>query len=368
MPNLKMRVPRDSGALFSSDSDPRERLRRSSSESFRSQPSIDARIAAWLDPLSPHTRRSYKTAAGAFASACVMDGPRAREQALEFLATCDRGQALVLLESFAQRLIESGRRPSSVATYVQSLRSWLDWLENSGFGGPGAVRPRLRLERERRARPAPHIREVAQAVARLEKRGTHGSLRDAAILSVVIVLALRRSELAGIQIQDLESTSDPAVPVIVRVTRKGSRVDRLDLPRAAWRRLRAWLQVRAPWIDWSASEFASASEDPVFCRWRGHATGSDFQRDGWMVLGRDHVHRLTTAEHLGPPHRLRRSAARWISEHGGEGDTPASIDHVRSALGHRDLKTTSEYLDSGGDDAREERIRLSRAMERAIGK
>ena len=101
------------------------------------------------------------------------------------------------------------------------------------------------MHRERKIREAPDLGEVARAVARLEARRTHGDRRDSAILSTLLVLALRRAELRAIELGDLEPSKEPEAPAIVRVSRKGGRVDRLALPRPAWRRLRSWLEIRA---------------------------------------------------------------------------------------------------------------------------
>jgi len=369
--NETKRIPRTIGTRSSTTPDGSGVLLPSSSGSSivaSKTPAPEVMRDAWLAGLSENTRRGYRGSIADLARSLGFDGPRGDCEALRFTLGLSRGQALVMAEAWARRMIDLGKSTATVQARTLALRSWLEFAESSDWGGPGPVQPRIRMHRERKIRDAPDLGEVARAVARLEARRTHGDRRDSAILSTLLVLALRRAELRALELGDLEPSKEPDAPALVRVSRKGGRVDRLALPRPAWRRLRSWLELRAPWIPWASDSWGSSSSDPVFVRWHGHRQGEPVPDRPRAIIGRDHIYDLTVREGLGPPHAIRRSAARWISEHGGTAGGPASVDHVRAALGHRDIRTTTEYLDSGGDDARAERVRLAREMERKIGK
>jgi len=157
-------------------------------------------------------------------------------------------------------------------------------------------------------------------------------------------LALRRSELQGLRWADIDWETG-----IVRVTRKGAKRQALQAPEQALAALRAWREYCG----------GEEAEGHVFRLIRGENVQGD-------PVGSTYLYNLCRSLDRGGAHRLRRTAARWISQHGGEGMQPASVDHVRQALGHSDLRTTVEYLDSGEDEAGPSRSRLMLRLEEVM--
>jgi integrase len=341
---------------------------------------VDARLALWIQGLADTTTQNYLGSLRLLSRSLGLvppspldgtaDPSEEEREAAGFLLLCSKAQARAVLEGWAQHMEREGLQPSSIGTRIASVRAWLEFgAEHDWCPPPPKIR--LRGGRERKPRPAPAIEDIARAIDRLERRGDDRSVMESALLCVLLVLALRRAEARGILLRDLEEGIGADHPVTIRIERKGGRVDRLALPRTTWRRLRAWLARRSPELysgEDSGGPVITDSPGPVFCGWIRMGNGAALGDSDRRLLGRDYIYSLTRREGLGAPHAVRRTAARWIQEHGGASGGPASADHVRAALGHSSLKTTAEYLDSGEDDARAERLRLARAVERAAGK
>ena len=318
-----------------------------------SRPILDERAAerlleSWLAPLAKTTRANYRQGlrrltafltAGAARKAEASPG----EGALALLRMT-RHEATATVERWAVAMVEEGLSAPSVQTHVRSALSFASYADAARGIGPGPLSPRMRASKERKIRPAPTLAEVARAVLRCREAGGPRGARDEAALQLALGLALRRSELQGLQWDDVDWSTG-----IVRVTRKGAKRQALQAPEQALAALRAWREH-------------CGGEEAV-----GHVfrlvRGENVQPD---PVGSTYLYNLCRGLDLGGAHRLRRTAARWISQHGGEGMQPASVDHVRQALGHSDLRTTVEYLDSGEDEAGPSRSRLMLRLEEVM--
>lgn len=318
-----------------------------------SRPTLDREAAerlidAWLAPLAKTTRANYRQglrrltaflAAGAAPKAEASPG----EGALALLMM-SRHEATGTIERWAVAMVEEGLSPPSVQTHVRSALSFASYADAARGIGPGPLSPRMRANKERKIRPAPTLAEVARAVLRCREAGGPRGARDEAALQLALGLALRRSELQGLQWDDVDWSTG-----IVRVTRKGAKRQALRAPEQALDALLAWHRFCG----------GEEAEGHVFRLIRGENVQSD-------PVGSTYLYNLCRSLDLGGAHRLRRTAARWISQHGGEDMQPASVDHVRQALGHSDLRTTVEYLDSGEDEAGPSRSRLMLRLEEVM--
>jgi integrase/recombinase XerC len=310
-----------------------------------SRPTLDREAAerlidAWLAPLARTTRANYRQ--GLRRLTAFLDGeaaPKAEaspgEGALALLMM-SRHEATGTIERWAVAMVEEGLSAPSVQTHVRSALSFSSYADAARGIGPGPLSPRMRASRERKIRPAPTLAEVARAVLRCREAGGPRGARDEAALQIALGLALRRSELQGLAWADVDWGTG-----IVRVTRKGAKRQALQAPEQALAALRSWREHCG----------GEQAEGYVFRLVRGENVQPD-------PVGSTYLYNLCRSLDLGGAHRLRRTAARWISQHGGEGMQPASVDHVRQALGHSDLRTTVEYLDSGEDEAGPSRSRL----------
>jgi len=318
-----------------------------------SRPTLDLGAAerlldAWLAPLARTTRANYLQGLRRLTSFLGGEAaPKAEaspgEGALALLLMT-RHDATGALERWAVAMVEEGLSPPSVQTHIRAALSFASYADAARGVGPGPLSPRMRANKERKIRPAPTLAEVARAVLRCREAGGPRGARDEAALQLALGLALRRSELQGLAWADVDWSTG-----IVRVTRKGAKRQALQAPEQALSALRSWR-------DHCGGEEA---EGHVFRLIRGDNVQPD-------PVGGTYLYNLCRDLGLGGAHRLRRTAARWISQHGGEGMQPASVDHVRQALGHSDLRTTVEYLDSGEDEAGPSRSRLMLRLEEVM--
>ena len=313
-------------------------------------------LEGWLLPLSRLTQANYRSALRALArdlrasSATLRPGGETEIDAATFLLALHRGNARNVLEGWAQQSIRE-LAPNTVLKRLAAVKSLLSYAETQGVG-PGPVRPRTRIRVPRRVRKAPEVDAVAMAIRRLAGRSTPTCTRDAALLSCSLVLALRRAEARELRWPDDFDTTDQedrGVAAIVSVTRKGGQIQDLSLPSPVWPWIREWLALRG---DDAGYMFCRISRSDEVLPQKQH--------------GHNHLSTLCAREGLGSAHRLRRTAARWVMEHGGRSGGPASIDQVRNTLGHASIKTSVEYLDDGTDAARDARYRLASAVKASL--
>jgi integrase len=310
-----------------------------------SQPTLDGDSAerlleAWLAPLAKTTRANYRQGLRRL-TAFLADEAAPKAEASPgagalALLTMTRHEATATIERWAVAMVEEGLSPPSVQTHVRAALSFSSYADAARGIGPGPLSPRMRANKERKIRPAPTIAEVARAVLRCREAGGPRGARDEAALQLALGLALRRSELQGLGWADVDWETG-----IVRVTRKGAKRQALQAPEQALAALRAWREHCG----------GEEAEGHVFRIIRGENVQGD-------PVGSTYLYNLCRS--------LDRTAARWISQHGGEGMQPASVDHVRQALGHSDLRTTVEYLDSGEDEAGPSRSRLMLRLEEVM--
>ena len=332
---------------------PRASPKPSKRGSSLSRPILDEQAAerlldAWLAPLARTTRANYRQGLRRLTAFLAAEGaPKAEaspgEGALALLRM-NRHEATGAIERWAVAMVEEGLSPPSVQTHVRSALSFASYADAARGIGPGPLSPRMRANKERKIRPAPTLAEVARAVLRCREAGGPRGARDEAAIQLALGLALRRSELQGLRWDDVEWETG-----IVRATRKGAKRQALQAPEQALAALRAWREHCG----------GEGAEGHVFRLVRGENVQPD-------PVGSTYLYNLCRSLDLGGAHRLRRTAARWISQHGGEGMQPASVDHVRQALGHSDLRTTVEYLDSGEDEAGPSRSRLMLRLEEVM--
>ena len=271
-----------------------------------------------------------------------------------------------LLDQFMQSAVfESGLAEATLGAYAADIAAYLGFLEAAGKADMDAVSREdvldhlialrkehklsarsatrhlsairrfhafLRSERittsdptegfdaPRRTQSLPHVLssgEIERMLSMPDESKPEG-IRDAAILELFYSSGLRISELAKLPIRDV-SLDEGAV----RVKGKGSKVRLVPLGKAAMRRIRAWVDVRAA---------GKVLDDTLFLSPRGKR----MSRTGvWQV-----VKRYARAANIGQnvtPHMLRHSFATHLLDNG------ADLRAVQEMLGHSDIATTQIY-------------------------
>jgi integrase/recombinase XerC len=174
----------------------------------------------------------------------------------------------------------------------------------------------------RSPRRLPKVLDVDQAARLVEIDGDDGlAPRDRAMLELMYSSGLRVSELAGLDVSDIDLESAQ-----VRILGKGRKQRIAPVGRHALAALRRWLAVRPP---------AAAGEqprNPLFVTRAGARLSVRAVQDrvrAWAIRqGIDtHVH----------PHMLRHSFASHVLESSGD------LRAVQEMLGHADISTTQVY-------------------------
>lgn len=280
---------------------------------------------------------------------------------MTFLTEAD-GHALALtdieLGNLRQWLMDQSRRgaePGTIARRIAAIRSFCAFCTRTGRMERN---PAARLASPRKGSRLPAVLQQSQTAAVMDRAARAGAdtdptrpdpdpadatappslrdraiaLRDAAILEVLYATGVRVSELAAMDVSDL----DPERRLIT-VLGKGGKERRVPYGLPAAQALEAWIASGRP--ELSAPAPASASK------------GSADRRSQALFLGvrggrinvrqvREIVHRATAAvdgvAELSP-HGLRHSAATHMVENG------ADLRQVQEYLGHSTLSSTQIY-------------------------
>lgn len=244
---------------------------------------------------SAHTLRAYAADLGAFAAAHPGLAPEAIE----------RTHVRAWLASLTARKADHKGARASVLRRASALRSLLRFLREEGAlkGDPfaGVTLPK-------RERKLPRFATESEMTALLDERR---SPRDQALLELLYSSGLRRSEVAGLNVGDVDFLSGT-----VRVFGKGAKERVVPVGDTALGRLRQYLKTRS----------AQASE-PVFVNARGgRLSGAGIA----LIVRKASGRRLT-------PHKLRHSFATHLLNAG------ADIREVQEMLGHKSLNATQVY-------------------------
>jgi integrase/recombinase XerD len=211
-------------------------------------------------------------------------------------------------------------RSSSVARAIAAVRSLHRFLVREGDGvddpAAGVIRPRVP-----RTLPRPlSVDEVGRILAS-PTGGTPIALRDSAILETLYGAGLRVSELASLDVDDLDLEEGS-----VRVMGKGSKERLVPLGRYARDALGGYLTKGRPSL---ASRWSRAA---LFLNHRG----GRLTRQGCDRILRGHVRRAGVKKRVSP-HTLRHSFATHLLEGG------ADVRVVQELLGHASVATTQIY-------------------------
>ena len=271
----------------------------------------DPDISAFLDHLRIERRLSPRTLEAYRHDLISLDQHRAARE----LPGWDRLDTQHLRHFIASQH-QQGLAPRSLQRLLSAIRSFYRFLQREGRAQQN---PALDLRAPKAARPLPRTLDADLAAQLLDSPGEDDWLgrRDQAMLELFYSSGLRLSELAGLDIADLDLQQGE-----VRVTGKGNKTRVLPVGRMARRALQDWLSVR-PASDQAAQ--------PLFVSQRGSALTP---RAIQLRLRRHGVERI--GQHL-HPHMLRHSFATHLLESSGD------LRAVQELLGHADISTTQIY-------------------------
>jgi site-specific recombinase XerD len=277
-----------------------------------------------------NTRRAYATAYRAFAEFLrARYGIASRETF-----------TLAAVAAWRDELAAQGLAPSSVAQRVSAVRRLAAAI------GADALVQQVRCTQIQHERPrALSDLELSRLLARPDRRTTIGT-RDRAILELLARAGLRRSELAGLQLGDVQERGrqpdarrrtaiaprrgeQTALEVVVRASKRG-RTRTVPLHAEAHDALRRWYAARP-----------AAASDALFVslRQRRSATSEALSPS---AVGDDvakHAEAAGVRDDRRTAHALRHTFCTMLAERG------VALEVIRELAGHVDVRTTQIYVD-----------------------
>jgi integrase/recombinase XerD len=224
--------------------------------------------------------------------------------------------------------------PATLCVYLRAARGWFRWLRNAGeiFLDPTAE---LRApSNTRRISWVPTVGEMKLLLESVDSAGPEG-VRDRAILETMYATALRRHEIAGLKLGDVDLDRGSA-----RVLGKGNRERVVPLTRVATDWLKQYLQsARGLLLQ------GRQSPEQLWLNLRGRPLGACSL--GLMVKRRA----LAVGLKALTAHSLRRACATHLLVNGAK---PAELQLL---LGHATLKHLSLYLQLGFKELQSEHAR-----------
>jgi len=206
----------------------------------------------------------------------------------------------------------------TVCRKLSSIRALYRFLKITGVldSDPAFAIPGPSIAKRK---PAPlKVDEVMRLLrTSLAGRTDTAQLRDRAILELFYASGIRRAELAGVRLADVDLAERT-----IRVTGKGNKERTVLINRTAAAAIAAYLQVRP------------RSADPALFLGR---TGTGLTPKHVWRLFRN-IYRVSGVQKHASPHTLRHSFATHLVENG------VDLETVRELLGHESLATTGVYL------------------------
>jgi integrase/recombinase XerC len=275
--------------------------------------------------LSAHTLDAYESDLSQFFAHVATEQGVTRRELTPAALTVDA------IRSFMGALYGQGLTRATAARKLAAVRAFLKYLRREEIidEDPAALIPTPKRE----VRIPAHLSEdEAQRLMDAPVATDPLTRRDQAILELFYASGLRRSELAGLDLDDVNPSAR-----MVRVVGKGGKPRLVPFNKSAAGALRAWLKdreaiayPRRPVLR--GAKGARAGRDPLFVNYKGtRLTVRSIDR-----LVKRYVTTSGTREGISP-HALRHSFATHLLQRG------ADLRAIQELLGHARLSTTQRY-------------------------
>ena len=283
--------------------------------------------------LSPHTVRAYDSDLSQFIGHAAAAADVKRRDLTP--AALDRSA----IRSFLAHLHADGQSRATAARKLAAIRTFLRYLRREGIidADPGG----LLATPKREVRMPVHLSEteMASMIDAPDEEQPLGR-RDHAILELFYASGLRLSELAGLDLDDVNVNGR-----MVRVLGKGGKQRLVPFNGATASALHAWLKDRETLVRAGVTDArvvgsrgrvqrrsaSRAAREPLFVNYRGGRLTvrsiDRFVRKYAAVTERDGI----------SPHAIRHSFATHLLQRG------ADLRAIQELLGHSSLSTTQRY-------------------------
>lgn len=245
-----------------------------------------------------------------------------------------QGVSRPLLMEYRASMIEKGLSPSTINVRLAAVRKLIGEARRNGIldaeqASQMADVPNIRIQGRRMGNWL--TREQAKELLAVPDRSTLKGKRDYCILALLVGCALRRRELANLEVEKIQLREGRWV--IADLQGKGGRVRTVAVPLWVKQAVNAWMT-------------AAGVEDGRLLRSMNKAgkLKRDQLNDGaiWSVV--EASAKMIGIEHFGA-HDLRRTCAKLCRKNGGD------LEQIKFLLGHSSIQTTERYLGSEQDIA-----------------
>ncbi len=241
------------------------------------------------------------------------------------------------VREYRQYMLLQHSKPATINRHLAAIRAYGEWSRDSGQAVSNPVNGIKGVEQVALAPKWLDKKSRAALERELERRVQNArtdtarflSQRNQAVIVLLLNTGLRISELAALEISDIDLTDRKGV-LVVRYG-KGGKARQMPLNASARSVLKSWLAIRP-----------AVSSNKLFTTAEGALSTRSVQIL-LKELGQSINIEVT-------PHTLRHSFAKVLVDGG------VSLDRVAALLGHTNLNTTKVYTTPGMDD-------LKRAVE-----
>jgi integrase len=262
---------------------------------------------------SPHTRRNYA-------------------KALDDLFAFSAGQPLSRSLLMEWRAGMESLSPSTINVRLSAVRKMVEEARRAGMVGQEEAAsltgiPNIRQQGSRLGNWL--TREQAKELLAVPDRSTLKGKRDYVILALLVGCALRRNELAELDVETIQQREGRWV--LADLEGKGRRIRTVAIPIWVKHGINAWMTaagIEDGRLLRSISKSAKVNRDTL----------SDWAV--WSVV--EQSSKQIGIEHFGA-HDLRRTCAKLCRKNGGD------LEQIKFLLGHSSIQTTERYLGSEQD-------------------
>lgn len=289
------------------------------------QRSVDDLLAAFLRGRSPRTIAAYGKDLEAFRQHV---GAATISAALGLVTNASQGEANRIVLGFRDAMTEAALAPATVNRRLAAIRSAVKLARVLGYTVNAIEIGGLRAESYRDVKgPSVGALQVMLDAARADA-DTWRAARDVAALRLTFDLALRRAELCGLCLSDIDGDR-------VWLLRKGKR-QRITktMPPATIKAVHAWLAIRRR---------MQVDHDAVFVSLSNCALGAPLSADGWHKIVSELGNRVGIKVH---PHAIRHASITAAAV-----ATGGNMVEVQEHSGHANITTARRYVAAAQDAA-----------------
>ncbi len=235
----------------------------------------------------------------------------------------------LMLRRFLGTLHDKEYVKSSIARKCASLRSFFKFLVREGIL---KTNPASSLHTPKKEKKLPHFltEEEVEAFLSLPKTNDPAGMRDKAIFETLYSCGTRVSELAGLNLSDVDLLGE-----IIKVKGKGKKERLCPLGMPAIRAMNAYLDIRAVFFKTGKAARKGFKTIPAKEAFFVNSKGGRLTTRSIERILKTYVIQITSKKVT--PHTLRHSFATHLLQRG------ADLRSVQELLGHKNLSTTQIY-------------------------